>query len=157
MQKISLLLLSTLLAACSSTIGQERDYHVEHYLDDSTDNSIAQWRKARQIRRDALVAIYPDGHFEIVEAVTRTRYISPSMNPYVNDFVQCYLNMRGIYKATPVILQAPCDRDPERWRHRGFHGTNSGFGFGGYHGMGMGIGLAGGRGSQFGLGFGLGF
>lgn len=155
MQKISLLLLSALLTACSSTIGQERNYHVEHYLDASTDNSIAQWRKARLIGRDALVAIYPDGHFEIVEAVTRTRYISPSMSPYVNDFVQCYLNMRGIYKATPVILQAPCDRDPERWRHHGFHGLmGSGFGFGGYHGVGVGIG-GGHRNMGIGIGLGL--
>lgn len=119
MQKITLLLIFCLLSACHHHYTQ--DYQVKHYLDASVDDSIARWRQAQNIHRDALVALYPDGKFEIVEAITRTREIRPSMNLYINEFVPCYLNMSGIYRANPVILQAPCERNPERWHHFGFH------------------------------------
>lgn len=146
MPKFILALLTACLAACASNIEQNANYHVEHYLEASTDDSIAKWRQANNIGRDALVAIYPDGKFEIVETITRTRYIQPNINHYINDFVPCYLNMRGIYQAKPVILQAPCDRDPERYRRFGAStgfssGIGIGFGSGGYRGAGIGLSL----------------
>lgn len=120
MKKIGLLFVAFLFSACGYP-HYEQNYQVEHYLEASTDDSAAKWRQVHNIGRDALVAIYPDGKFEIVEALTRTRHFRPSMNTYVNEFVPCYLNMRGIYRASPVILQAPCERNPERWHHFGFY------------------------------------
>ncbi len=106
-----------LLGGCMLPEGNG-DYRAGRYLGFTTTQATADWRKANGISRDALVAIYPDGQYAIVEDPTRLRYAPQSLDTYVNDFVDCYVDMDGVYLAQPVILQAPCDRDPDRW---GFH------------------------------------
>lgn len=107
-------ILALLLTACAIP---PSNYHVDHYMSASEDNKIAEWRKQQGIPRDALIAIDRDGKWQIVENPTRTRELPRHISPYVNDFVDCYLNMRGIYHAQPVTLQAPCNRDPELRHH----------------------------------------
>lgn len=99
-----------LLTACASL---PSDYTISHDIAASENNTIANWRKQQGIPRDALIAIDHNGAWQIVENPTRIREIPPNMSQYVNDFVECYLNMKGTYHAQPVTLQAPCNRDPE--------------------------------------------
>lgn len=116
MNPLILFCTTLLLTACAPI---ESAYHVHHYIGASEDNTIAQWRQREGIPSNALIAVYPDGRIAIVENPTHIRYIGPSMDTYVNDFVACYLNMDGSYLGKTVILQAPCDRDPQRFRYFG--------------------------------------
>lgn len=122
-----------LTAGCTAL---PQDYTAGRLIGTSENNQVAEWRRREGIPENALLAVYPDGRIAIVENPTRIRYIGPSLSPYVNDFVQCYLNMEGEYRGEPVVLQAPCSRDPERFRTFGMGGVGTG---------------------GFGLGFGLGF
>lgn len=68
------LVLLCIQAACSSS-RYSSEYSISHYLNASEDNEIAHWRKKLDIPMDALIAIYPDEHYVIVESNTRIREI----------------------------------------------------------------------------------
>lgn len=102
------------LAGCAAFTPRPRDYHIEHYLNADNSSERQAWRDARHIPDDALVAIFPDGSYKIVASVYRVIQLPSTFSPYVNQIEPCFLNMQGTYQALPVILQAICNRDPDR-------------------------------------------
>ena len=96
-------------------------YTINSWKGATTKNDAYDWRRKEGIPLDALIAIYPDNQVEILKKSVRVRYIEPSMDIYVNDFVHCYLYMEGFVNGRAAILQAPCKRETHRHRHFGFH------------------------------------
>lgn len=128
------------LSACSSSPRIEQGDNGQTYVIKSlrgatTKNDAYDWRRKEGIPLDALIAIYPDKQVEILKKTTRVRYIAPSMDTYVNDFVHCYLHMDGFVNGRAAIIQAPCKRDTNRYHRFGggfgaFHSRHhSGWGF----------------------------
>lgn len=115
MQKLpnlTLLGLTLLLSACFSA--QPRNYFIESQQYISQNNDIFNWRQQNNIPTEALIAIEENGEVHILEETTRRRIVQRNLNPYINDFVQCYISYSGIYQAQIVQIQAPCKwREPD--------------------------------------------